>query len=133
MRHALLSLILLAAPLPLAAQDLPEPDALLSGAADAAERLRDAAEDRLTLADSLGAEVIGPDGESIGTVEDFVALPGGNLVAAVIAREGGDRIALPWDIVQAGLAAGSEIEIPMTGSELDGAEALQDLSDALDL
>jgi hypothetical protein len=133
MRPTLMLLALLAAPLPLAAQDLPEPDAVLSGARDAAERLRDIAEDRLTIADMLGTEVIGADGMAIGTVADFVALPGGNLVAAVVEREGGGRIALPWDAVQAGVAAGTEVELPMTEAELDGAEAIRALNEALGL
>jgi hypothetical protein len=133
MRPILMFLAALAAPGPLVAQDLPEPDAVVSAARDAAERLRDLAEDRLTLADMLGAEVIGADGTPIGTVEDFVALPGGNLVAAIVAREGGGRIALPWDAVQAGVAAGTGIELPMTEAELDGAEAIRGLNAALGL
>jgi hypothetical protein len=125
--------LLVILPLAAPAQDLPDPQALTSGAAEAAERLRGLAEDHLLIADMLGAAVIGADGDPVGTVEDFVVLPGGNLVAAIVAREAGGRIALPWDAVQAGVAAGSEIALPMTEAEIDGAEAIRGLNEALGL
>jgi sporulation protein YlmC with PRC-barrel domain len=119
--------------LPAGAQSLPDPAAVTEGAAALVSELGDMAADHLLIADMLGAEVIGADGTAIGTVENFVAIPGGRLVAAVIARMDGGRIALPWDAVKAGVAAGEAIELPMTEAELDGAEALRDLTEALGL
>jgi hypothetical protein len=127
-----LTLALLAAPAA-GAQSLPDMDAALGAVTEAAGALREAGEDRLLIADALGREVFGADGEAVGTVEDFAVLPGGNLVAAIVARPDGGRIALPWKAVQAGLAAGRTVELPMTGAEIDGAEALRELSDALGL
>ena len=133
MRPALPALTLCLAAAPLLAQDMPDPAAMLDGAADLAADLGGRAADSVLLADSLGAEVIGPDGEPLGTVADFVVLPGGNLVAAVIERPDGGRLALPWEAVQAGIMAGRRIELPMTGAEIEGAAALGDLTAALGL
>lgn len=117
--------------LPVAAQDLPDLDAVASQATDLATEVAEAAADRVLVADMLGRDVIGPDGAVLGTLDDLVVLPGGNLVAAVIARPEGRPVALPWDAAKAGVAAGEPVEIPFTGAELDGAQALRDLTDAL--
>ncbi|CUH33554.1 PRC-barrel domain protein [Jannaschia seosinensis] len=132
--HILSILTLPIIPMPASAQSLPDRQDVLSSATDVASEIADAAEDRLLIADILGREMIGADGNSIGTVENFVVLPGGNLVAAVIARKDGSRIALPWKAVQAGLAVeGSDITLPMSGEEIDGSEPLRKLTDSLDL
>jgi sporulation protein YlmC with PRC-barrel domain len=115
------------------AQSVPDAAAITEGAASLAAELAGTAADHVLIADMLGAEVIGVDGTPIGTVEDFAALPGGNLVAAVVVRDGGGRIALPWDAVKTGVAAGEAIELPMTEAELDGAGTLRDLTAALGL
>ena len=119
--------------LPAAAQGVPDLDAAASQAADLAAQLGETAADRVLVADLLGREVIGPDGEALGTLDDLVVLPGGNLVAAVIARPDGTPVALPWDAAKAGVAAGRPVEVPYTGAELDGAQALRELTGALGL
>ena len=118
---------------PALAQGLPDLDAVAAQAADLTGRIAEAAADQVLVADMLGRDVIGPDGTALGTLENLVVLPGGNLVAAVIARPEGRRIAVPWDAAKAGVKAGQPIEIPFSAAELDGAEALRDLTGALGL
>jgi ribosomal 30S subunit maturation factor RimM len=118
---------------PAGAQSPADAAAIAEGAAALASEVGEIAADSLLIADMLGAEVVGADGQPIGTVEDFVAAPGGRLLAAVVARSGGGRVALPWTAVKAGVAAGGTIELPMTEAELDGAEALRDLTKVLGL
>ena len=77
---ALAALLALAAPLPALAQL----DDISGAAEEAASQLSDAAADKLLLADMIGLEITGPNGDTVGTVEDLVAVPGGKLVAAVI-------------------------------------------------
>ena len=86
---------------------LPNLDAMTSQAADLTSKLAEGAADQVLVADMLGRDVIGPDGTALGTLENLVVLPGGNLVAAVIARPEGRRIALPWDAAKAGVKAGA--------------------------
>jgi sporulation protein YlmC with PRC-barrel domain len=133
MRQAIPALLLSLAPLAASGQSLPDPSALADRASEAAQSVRDIAGEHLLIASMIGREVIGPDGGAVGTVEDFAVLPGGNLVAAVVSRGDGARIALPWDAVKAGVAAGEPVGIPFTAAEIDGQEALRDLADALGL
>jgi sporulation protein YlmC with PRC-barrel domain len=115
------------------AQEVPGLSQIEGAAGDLLDRGIDLGADVLLIADLLGREVVGPDGGSLGTVEDFVLIPGGNLVAALIARPDAPTIALPYEAVSAGVAVNGPVEIPMTGAEIDGSEALARLSRALGL
>lgn len=114
---------------PATAQDLPSMEDVSSAASDLAGRVAD----HVMVADMIGRDVVGPDGAALGTLENLVVLPGGNLVAAVVALEDGTRVALPWDAAKAGVKAGEPVEVPFTRAEIDGQAALRDLSDALGL
>ena len=107
----------------------------LAGAADAAaEALRGAAEERLLIADLIGAEVAGPDGASLGTIENLVAVPGGTLVAAVLAVEGGGRLPVPYRLVKvSGAADALGVSLPVGLEELRADEAVRSLASLLDL
>ena len=105
-----------------------------AAASAAAEAIRGAAEDRLLIADVIGAEVTGPDGASLGTVENLVAVPGGKLVAAVLAVEGGERLPVPYELVKVSSAADTlGISLPVGLEELRADEAVAALAGALDL
>lgn len=143
MTRATLAALLLAAPLaaPVAApaQEVPALGPALGDVAEAARDLAGRVADHVLVADMLGRDVIGPDGEALGTLGDLVVLPGGNLVAAVVdlgdgdGEGGGGRIALPWDAAKAGVRAGEPVEVPFTRAEIEGDAALRDLSAALGL
>lgn len=132
LRAALLAL-LLASPAPIAAHAQSLGD--LAGAAEsAAETLKSAAADKLLVADMLGAEVTGPGGEAIGTVENLAVVPGGKLVAAILTLENGERLPVPYQMVKVSRAQGKlDIELPVTLEDLRGDEAVNALAAALDL
>ena len=69
------------------------------GIAEAASELGEKGEDALLLKDLLDQEIEGSDGETIGTVRDFVILPGGRLIAAIVDVDE-TRIAIPFGAVK---------------------------------
>ena len=126
-----LILVLLLAANPAHAQSLGD----VAGAAkEAADTLKSAAENKLLVADMLGAEVTGPGGEAIGTVENLAVVPGGKLVAAVIALEGGDKLPVPYQMVKVSRAQEKlGVTLPVSLKDLRGDEAVKALAEALDL
>lgn len=121
---------------PLAAQDvsldLPEEITSTSGLSSAAETLAGQAEERLLIRDLLGKELMGADGETLGTVENFVVVPGGRLVAAVVETSDGARLAVPFAAVKLAAAAeGSPMQLSLPAAEVRGIEALRSLADSL--
>lgn len=118
---------------PATAQDLTDPGAVGDAAADLMGQGIDLAEEVLLIRDLLGREVLGPDGDSLGTVENFVLIPGGNLVAAIVTLPDGQRIALPYQAVSAGVTLNGPVQIPMTRAEIDASQELADLTDAMGL
>ena len=118
-----------------AAQDplagLPEPsdpDALR----EVASRLGEEAKDRALIADLLGKPLKGSDGDTIGKVRDFVVIPGGRLIAAIVQTPDGPRIAVPFTAVKlVGAAQSRGLEVPLTASEVSGMEELESLAGSL--
>ncbi len=66
----------------------------------AAKALRQAGENALYVGDLLGAEVTGPGESVVGTVENLVAVPGGQLVAIVVVTGEGERVPVPYKAVK---------------------------------
>ena len=126
-----LTLALLVTPTYAHAQSLGD----LAGAAkEAADTLKQAAADKLLVADMLGAEVTGPGGERLGTVENLAVVPGGKLVAAIIALEGGDKLPVPYRMVKVSRAQQKlGVTLPVSLEDLRGDEAVKALASALDL
>lgn len=119
-----------------AAQDLPVdlPDSLTdaAGIASAAQTLGEAAMDRLLIKDLIGTELTGSDGNSVGTIEDFVVIPGGRIVAALIETGDGTRLAVPFAAVKVVNAASQVgLEVPVGASELQGMGELRALASSL--
>jgi sporulation protein YlmC with PRC-barrel domain len=119
-----------------AAQEMPVelPDSLTdaSGIASAARTLAEAGADRLLLADLIGQEIIGSDGSTVGTVEDFVATPGGRVVAALVSMPDGTRLAVPYAAIKVvGAAETAGLEVPVTASELQEMGELRSLAESL--
>lgn len=109
-------------------------DDLGAAATEAVEVLRGAAEDRLLIGDVLGSELSGPSGETIGTVENFAAIPGGRIVAVVVAMNNGQRIAVPWQVVSVSRAADSVgLEVPVSADGLLHNAAVEKMSSLLGL
>lgn len=131
MRVLALALILPASAL---AQGLDLPDEVTDaeGMASAARTIAEAGVDKLLIADMIGLEVKGPEGETLGTVEDLVAVPGGRLVAALLSLEDGPRIAVPYAALKVtGARDALEATLPATAEELSGMGELGDLASAL--
>lgn len=85
--------------------------ALPTSPGEAAEMLRDAAENAILVRDLFGAEIAGPDGTTVGTVENLAVVPGGRIVAAIVERSDGTRVPVPYAAVtlerKAGAVAGT--------------------------
>ena len=110
------------------------PGDLAGAAKEAADTLKQAAADKLLVADMLGAEVTGPGGERLGTVENLVVVPGGKLVAAILALEGGEKLPVPYRMVKVSRAQEKlGVSLPVTLEDLRGDEAVEALAEALDL
>lgn len=101
---------------------------------DAAEKAVNEAEDSLLIKDLLGKEVKGVDGDTIGEIENFVVVPGGRIVAALVETDDGTMLALPMAALKlAATADDAGIEVPVPASEVvdldklkESAEKLQD-------
>lgn len=115
------------------AQDVPDAGAALpADVGGAAELLRGAAEDALLLRDLLGTEVSEPGGNAIGTVENFVVIPGGRIVAAVIETSDGDRLPVPFAAVKLEAKSGeAQAALDRPLSELREDEGFGALRDAV--
>lgn len=132
LRAAFLAL-LFATPVPFAAH-AQSPGDLAGATKEAADTLKQAAADKLLVADMLGAEVTSPGGERLGTVENLVVVPGGKLVAAILALEGGEKLPVPYRMVKVSRAQEKlGVSLPVTLDDLRGDEAVEALAKALDL
>ena len=110
------------------------PSDLAQTAGSAVDALRSAAEDKLLIGDVIGSDVSGPSGETIGTIRNLVAVPGGRLVAVVLELEGGDRIAAPYQLLKVSAASGSlQAAMPVTADELTSMSAVEEMSGMLGL
>ncbi|WP_420391268.1 PRC-barrel domain-containing protein [Acuticoccus sp.] len=125
--------VLLLAPSALA-QPQPAVADLTGAASGAVDALSDAAEDRLRIADVLGASVTGPSGETVGTVEDLVAIPGGRLVAVILSLEDGGRLGVPYQTLAVSRTSDAlGLSLPVGIDDLRQNETVSQLSSALDL
>lgn len=130
----LLPVLLCAAPA--AAQDLSDAkDAVTSTdeMAEAASKIGDKAADSLLVRDLLGKEIKGSDGETVGTIDDFVVVPGGRLVAAMVKTDDDTRIAVPFAAVKVtGRAEDAGLDLPVKASEVREMDELKELADKLE-
>jgi PRC-barrel domain len=129
--HLAASLAMLAPPA--LGQSLPDvPDSLTdsSAIASAAQTIAEAAKDKVLVGDLIGQSLTGVEGDTIGTVENLVAVPGGRLVAALVRTSDGTRIAVPYAALKVSAAAqGLSATVP--ASELTGMGELQSLAQSL--
>lgn len=144
-----LVLSLIALPLPLAAQSgggsasgmvetLTDPAAIGDAASEAAELLGEKAKHKLLASEMIGRDVTGPGGDTIGTVEDLVVVPGGKVVAILVKPPGGQSgkpVALPYQALKvsaAGKAAGKAgLSLPVGLDEARGIKGMQALTEAV--
>ncbi|MGJ3264302.1 MAG: PRC-barrel domain-containing protein [Salinarimonas sp.] len=115
---------------PALAQDVTSPEDVTGALSDATSALAEAGEDALLVRDLLGMELANPSGETAGTVRDFVVVPGGRLVAALVETPDGTRVPVPFAAIKladkgatARAALGQPLEELRAG---DGYDALQD-------
>jgi PRC-barrel domain len=110
------------------AQRVSDPAALASAAKD----LAGMASDRLLIKDLLGQELAGPDGNSVGTIEDLVVVPGGRVVAALVETSDGTRLAIPFAAVKLASAAdGPPVSTTLKADEIKGMSELKTLAQTL--
>lgn len=114
------------------ALDLPDEIGGSEALASAAQTVIDAAEEKILIADLIGLEVTGPGGETLGTVENLAAVPGGRLVAALIALEDGPRIAVPYQALKISRGAEAlEAALPVGADDLHDLPELEELASEL--
>ncbi|MDX1655464.1 MAG: PRC-barrel domain-containing protein [Candidatus Competibacteraceae bacterium] len=105
---------------------------LTAAAQEAVKTLASAAKDRILIRDIFSAEIKGPQGQTVGTVENLAVIPGGQIVAALVETAQGRTIAVPFKAVKVARAAGKlALSLPVGLSELEGMEALQSLTGEL--
>ncbi|WP_188914358.1 PRC-barrel domain-containing protein [Salinarimonas ramus] len=133
-----LALVLPFAAAPALAQDAPATGApafsedVTGSISDAASALADAGENALLVRDLLGMELKDPSGETAGTVRNFVVIPGGRLVAAMVETPDGRRVPVPFAAIKlAGNAQAAEATLDQPLSELSADDAFGELEDAL--
>lgn len=122
------------APLPAEAAEPTTSGGIASAAKSAAGALASAGKDKLLVKDMLGAEVTGPGGETIGTVENLAVIPGGRVVAALLSTRSKDtgRIAVPFSAVKISRGAGKlGLGLPMSLSKLKSMDKVQALTKAV--
>lgn len=98
---------------------------------DAVEKLGEMAADQLLIRDFLGMELTGAEGETVGTVRDFVAIPGGKLAGALVETSEGTRILVPWQLLSVESADGKAIRATQAAADLTGSQKLVDLASQL--
>lgn len=103
----------------------PRPD----GMEEAANALRDAAENAILVRDLLGKEVADPSGESVGTIANLAVIPGGRIVAAILETPYGTRVPVPFAAVKVAAKA-SSVSLTKPLSELQAGDAYGALEDA---
>lgn len=106
---------------------------LSEAASEAVSALEEAAQDAVLVGDLIGAEATGPAGERVGSVSNLVALPGGTLIAALIAPdEGGEPLVVPFKALKLSMKADAAgVTLPESPEALRGTEAATRLSQAL--
>lgn len=107
---------------------------LSTAAKDAAETLSQAANDSLLVRDLLGATVTAPGGETSGTVEDLVVVPGGRIVAAIIktGSDDAERIPVPFAAVKVTRSSSElKLELPKSVEALNSDGSLDALAEAV--
>ncbi|WP_282026043.1 PRC-barrel domain-containing protein [Limimaricola cinnabarinus] len=98
---------------------------------DAVEKLGEMAADQLLIRDFLDMELTGAEGETVGTVRDFVAIPGGKLAGALVETSDGTRILVPWQLMAIESADGKAIRATQAAADLTGSQKLVDLASQL--
>jgi hypothetical protein len=129
---AAVAIVLLAGPA--FGQDGVLPGDLGGEATKALEELRGAAKERILLADMIGVRVTGPSGETLGTVRDLAAIPGGRIVAVVMEVPDGGRVAVPYQLVTVSQTADTlGVSLPVGVEPLLKNAAVNEMSSLLGL
>ena len=142
MRHAVAATVLLVVSVsPALAEDanpveaLTDPTAISDAAASGLEALQDASADKVMVSAMMGRKVRGPGGETLGTLEDLVVIPGGKIVAILVRPDEGEPVALPYQALKvsgAASAAGEAgLSLPVGLDEARAMEGMQALTSAV--
>lgn len=114
---------------------LSDPSSITDAAVTAVDTMRSQASEHLLASNILGQEVTGPGGDTVGTIEDLVVVPGGKLVAVLIKPRDGEPIALPYQALKASAVASAGdslgFSLPVSLEEARGMQSLQDLTSAI--
>jgi hypothetical protein len=137
---AALAVALIAAPLPLAAgagmaETLTDPAKIGDAAAKAADRLAKKAKSKVLASKMIGRKVTGPGGGTVGTVEDLVVVPGGQVVAVLVKPGSGQPVALPYGALKVSAASSAAdslgLSLPVSLEEARAMQGMQALTKAV--
>lgn len=111
------------------------PSEVASAVTEAASQLKSRGKDKIMISKVLGSQVKGPSGQTYGTVDDLVIIPGGRVVAALIKpSDGGDIVPIPYTALKLGSAsAKGNVVISQSLDEIRDSQATEELRAALDL
>jgi len=103
---------------------------------DALSTLTGKAADKVLVGDLMGATLTGSDGNTIGTISNLAAMPGGRIVAVLIEMPDGRKVGLPFQAIKLGKLAGNAtdkgaITVPMTKDQVAGMQKAKDLAKAI--
>ncbi len=140
-----LALMMIVAPLPLAAQSgsgqgmvetLTDPAKIGDAAQKAADQFGQKAKSKLLASKMLGQEVTGPGGGTVGTLQDLVVVPGGQVIAVLVKpSDGGQPVALPYQAMKvsaASSAAGKAgLSLPVSLEDARAIQGMQALTKAV--
>ena len=114
------------------AQTLSDPSAIADSASKAASTLTGKAKEHVLVRQMLGQQVTGPGGDVLGTLDNLVVVPGGQVVAVVVKPEQGQPVVLPYQALKVSAASSASeklgLTLPMSLKEAKDMSAIQDLT-----
>lgn len=117
------------------AESLTDPGRIGDAAQKAADQLAGKAKSKLLASAMIGREITGPGGDTVGTVEDLVVIPGGQVVAVLVKPGEGQPVALPYGALKVSAASsaaeGVGLSLPVGLEDARAMQGMQALTEAV--
>jgi PRC-barrel domain len=114
---------------------LTDPAKIEEAAKKAADQLGKKAKAKVLASELIGRKVTGPGGGTVGTVEDLVVVPGGQVLAVLIKSDGGQPVALPYGALKVSAASSAAdkmgLSLPVGLEEARAMQGMQALTKAV--